>query len=313
MIPARDCLEFEMLSVGTARLRTARFAADPARTARGARGVCVLLNGQTEFVEKYFEVIDELRGRGFAVATLDWRGQGGSGRLVPDAPLRVHIDDFAEYDADLSAFMDKIVAPMLDGRQRPIAVAHSMGGHILLNYLSRNPQRFAAAAFSAPMLMFSTRGQPRWLVRAITCAMMLLGQRKDGVWGMASRDPLTMTFERQIVTSDPARFQRTQDFLKRHPDLRTCGPTWGWVTAADRSIAHFTAQGFAEKISTPVLIVAAGRDRIVITEAAQRFAARMPACVYQAIEDAEHEILMERDELRSQFWRAFDGFIERLP
>ena len=43
-----------------------------------AAGVCVLLNGQTEFIEKYFEVIDELRGRGFAVATMDWRGQGGS-------------------------------------------------------------------------------------------------------------------------------------------------------------------------------------------------------------------------------------------
>jgi len=72
MIPARECLESEKLDVGPVRLRTARVAADPAQP---ARGVCVLLNGQTEFIEKYFEVIDELRGRGFAVATLDWRGQ----------------------------------------------------------------------------------------------------------------------------------------------------------------------------------------------------------------------------------------------
>jgi len=141
--------------------------------------------------------------------------------------------------------------------------------------------------------------------------MMMLGHGKDGVWGMASRDPLTMTFARQIVTSDRARFQRTQDFLKTHPDLRTFGPTWGWVAAADRSIAHFTVQGFAENISTPALIMGAGRDRIVISEAARRFAARMPACVYQTIENAGHEILMERDELRSQFWRAFDAFIDR--
>src|ERR1043165_5844405 len=53
-------------------LRGVRFDADPAIP---FRGVCVLLNGQTEFIEKYFEVIDELRGRGFAVATMDWRGQ----------------------------------------------------------------------------------------------------------------------------------------------------------------------------------------------------------------------------------------------
>jgi len=297
-----------MLGAGAAQLRTARFAADPARP---ARGVCVLLGGQTEFIEKYFEVIDELRGRGFAVATLDWRGQGGSGRLVPDAPLRVHIDDFAEYDADLSAFMDRIVTPMLSGDRRPIAVAHSMGGHILLNYLSRNPRRFAACAFSAPMLMYSTRGQPRWLVHVITTIMMLLGRGKDGVWGMEGRDPLTMTFERQIVTSDRARFRRTQDFLKRHPELRTCGPTWGWVAAADRALARFAAPGFAERISTPALIMGAGRDRITVSEAARRFAMRMPACVYQAIEDAEHEILMERDELCGQFWQAFDAFIAK--
>ena len=49
-------------------------------------GTCVLLNGQTEFIEKYFEVIDELRGRGFAVATMDWRGQGGSGRMTAGQP-----------------------------------------------------------------------------------------------------------------------------------------------------------------------------------------------------------------------------------
>lgn len=299
-----------MLDVGAARLRTARFAADPARP---ARGLCVLLNGQTEFIEKYFEVIDELRGRGFAVAALDWRGQGGSGRLVPDAPLLVQINDFAEYDADLSCFMDRIVAPMLSGNERPIAVTHSMGGHILLNYLDRNPQRFAAAAFSAPMLMFSTRGQPRWLVRAVTSAMMLLGHGKDGVWGIAGRDPLTMTFDRQIVTSDRKRFQRTQDFLRLHPELRSSGPTWGWVAAADRALARFALPGFAEKISTPALILGAGRDRIVVTEATRRFAARMPACVYQAIENAEHEILMERDELRGQFWRAFDAFMDRHP
>src|ERR1700742_224111 len=98
MIPARDCFEPEFLEVAGFRLRAARFSADPDRA---ARGVCVLLTGQTEFIEKYFEVIDELRGRGFAVAALDWRGQGGSGRLVPDNPLKGHIQDFADYDADL--------------------------------------------------------------------------------------------------------------------------------------------------------------------------------------------------------------------
>ena len=44
-------------------------------------GTVCIFPGRSEFIEKYFEVVGELRRRGFAVAVLDWRGQGGSGRL----------------------------------------------------------------------------------------------------------------------------------------------------------------------------------------------------------------------------------------
>ena len=95
-----------------ARLRAARFASDPAGP---FRGVCVLLNGQTEFIEKYFEVIDELCARGYAVATMDWRGQGGSTRPLPD-PLKGHVGDYSEHDADLAALMEQLVTPMVAER-----------------------------------------------------------------------------------------------------------------------------------------------------------------------------------------------------
>ena len=302
MIPARDCFEPLTVMAAGMRLRAARFAADPAAA---ARGVCVLLNGQTEFIEKYFEVIDELRGRGFAVAALDWRGQGGSTHLIAQAPLKGHIDDFAEYDADLEAFLAQVVTPMLAGGDRAIALAHSMGGHILLRYLSRHPGRIKAAAFSAPMLMFSTRGQPAWLVRFVTWVMRGTGHGRDFVWGMAARDPLQMTFANQIVTSDAARFQRSKDFLMRHPDLRLAGPTWGWVAAAYRSIAGLGPKG----ITTPVLICGAGKDHVVVSAQTRRFTQAMPQARYLEIEGAEHEILMERDVFRARFWQAFDIFI----
>src|SRR5579864_9137617 len=70
-----------------ALLRTATFPAD---TTTSRNRICVLLNGQTEFIEKYFEVIDELRARGFGVVTMDWRGQGGSTRSLPN-PLKAHV------------------------------------------------------------------------------------------------------------------------------------------------------------------------------------------------------------------------------
>ncbi len=305
MIPARDCFEPVALLAAGAKLRAAVFAPDAAVT---RRGVCVLLNGRAEFIEKYFEVIDELRVRGLTVAALDWRGQGGSGRMVPDDPLKGHIDDFAEYDADLDALMGQVVTPMLAAAQCPIALAHSTGGHILLRYLNRHPERFAACAFSAPMLMFSTRGQPRWPVRLVTAVMVRAGRAREFVLG-GGRDPLTMTFDDQLVTSDRARFRRSQDLMVQHPELRLAGPTWGWVAAALRSIVRFAGKGYAETITTPVLICGAGHDRICVTDDTRRFARRMPRATYLEIEDAEHEILMERDVFRQRWWSAFDAFM----
>jgi lysophospholipase len=73
-------------------------------------------------------------------------------------------------------------------------------------------------------------------------------------------------------------------------------------------MARVLAPGFAEAIQTPVLIVGAGRDRIVHVEATRDFARRLPHGTYLELEDSEHEILMESDSIRARFWGAFDGF-----
>jgi lysophospholipase len=284
------------------RLRGARFAADPAAP---PRGVCVLLNGQTEFIEKYFEVIDELRRRGFAVATMDWRGQGGSQRFLGSDSRKGYVRDFAEYDADLAAFMDRIVAPM--GDARPIALAHSMGGHNLLRTLVRKPDAFAKAVLTAPMVAVSFRGYAAWTVRLVTALQNRLGRGQDWVWGMEGRDPHSMTFARQMVTSDEARFQRTQEILRAHPELRLAGATWAWLGAALRSMAWLKTQ--AAKITTPLLVIGAGADRIVLTAQTRAFTARLPNARYIEIAGAGHEMLMERDVFRAQWWQAFDAFI----
>ena len=270
------------------------------------RGVCVVLDGQTEFLEKYDEVIGELRARGFAVAILDWRGQGGSVRLVAN-PLKAHIGDFAEYDEDLSTFLEKIVKPMSE--KPPIALAHSMGGHILLRALHDRPNAFAAAVMTAPMLRARTRGYPAWLARAVCRFENAIGNSEQWVWGMDKRDPLAMEFEDNLVTSDLARFARAQAMVAEQPDIRLAGPTWGWLEAAYRSMARVTAPGYGEAIATPVLTVGAGKDRIVDTAAEREFARRLPNGTFLEFADAEHEIMMENDAIRARFWTAFDAFV----
>ncbi len=251
-------------------------------------------------------MIAELTGRGFAVATMDWRGQGGSVRALSDT-LKVHVGDFSEYDDDLATLMDQVVKPL--GAARVIALAHSMGGHILLRTLHAKPEAFACAVLTAPMIAISTRGQPGWLARAVTAAKNIGGTSPEWVWGMKERDPLRMTFADQIVTSDRARFARSQALLARMPDIRLAGPTWGWLEAAYRSMRRVDGPGYAEAITTPTLICGAGRDRICPTPAIKAFSLRMPHGGYVEFEDSEHEILMENDSVRARFWSAFDGFV----
>ena len=96
----------EFKSFDGTRIRFARWGAT-----RGRRlGTVCLFGGRGEYIEKFFEVIADLRRRGFAVATMDWRGQGGSERKLSN-PRKGHVWDFAEYDKDLSRFMKEVVLP----------------------------------------------------------------------------------------------------------------------------------------------------------------------------------------------------------
>ena len=105
---------------------TLRYARFPATSGRPLGTVC-LFQGRTECIEKYFEVVGDLRRRGFAVATLDWRGQGGSERRLRNR-RKGHIDSFEEYDRDLDAFIEQVALP--DCPPPYFALAHSTGGLI---------------------------------------------------------------------------------------------------------------------------------------------------------------------------------------
>ena len=305
MIPAAENFQPFLIDAGGVRLRAARFDAD------APHAICLLLNGQTEFIEKYFEVIDELRGRSLVVITFDWRGQGGSDRLLPD-PRKAHIADFADYDRDLEAVLRQTVLPLSAQQDVPvIAMAHSMGGEILIRRLHDVQNEFAAAILCAPMLGINSRGSPWWVVEKVSAYLNREGPSTEFVWGMAKRDQLTLPFSLQIVTSDPIRYARNQASLAANPELRLNGPTWGWLAAALHAIALTRSPGYAEAIQTPSLLFGAGRDRVCDTDAIRDFARRMPQAEFAEIKEAEHEILMERDVFRAGFWSHFDKFITK--
>ena len=127
-----------------AELRFARWA--PPANRKGT--VCVF-TGRSEQIEKYFETVRDLRDRGFAVAMIDWRGQGHSSRRLRD-PRKGYVRDFSDYEVDVETFVQQVVLP--DCPPPHFALAHSMGGAVMLRVAHAGKRWFDRMVLSAPMI-----------------------------------------------------------------------------------------------------------------------------------------------------------------
>jgi lysophospholipase len=270
--------------------------------------VC-LLQGRAEFIEKYFETVRELRSRGFAVATFDWRGQGLSQRALSD-PRKGHVGDFSEYELDLTAFMHEIVLP--DCPPPLFAIGHSMGGSVLMRISRQGSRWYDRAVLSAPMIeLAGVRGMR--LMKSTAKLMRYMGLGSAYVPGGSSTIQATGPYIGNPATSDPVRYARAKAVLEAEPALGVGSPTVGWANAAYRMMREFADPAYPSKIRQPLMLVAAGRDHVVSTAAIEDFAIRLRAGSHLIVAGSRHELMMEQDRYRQQFWAAFDAFVPGTP
>lgn len=263
----------------------------------------LILQGRTEFMERYGEAIGLLLARGFDVMAFDWRGQGGSQRLLPNF-RKGHVESFDDYGRDLEAILS--VAAQISSLKTRYALAHSMGGAILLNELSKGHIKIERGILSAPMIGLSMIRAPR-VAHLFANVFSALGFRGSYVPG--GNDNPFMNFEDNPLTSDPVRFGISRMIVAEAADLAIASPTIGWVKTSFDAMTRLQDPRTAQSISTPLLFVAGPEDRVTDTKATERFVANLQNGKLLKLEDAEHEILLERDALRHQFWQAFDEFV----
>jgi lysophospholipase len=281
-----------------------RFARWPAGDGKRRGTVCVF-PGRAEMIEKYFEVVSELRSRGFAVAVLDWRGQGGSARSLAD-PRKGHVGDFSEYQLDLDAFMKQIVLP--DCPPPYFGLAHSMGAANLLRAMHEERRWFDRVVLCAPMVDLRIKRWPT-VARYFTRFMSAIGLGHRYIPGGSAVAVTNRRFSGNPVSSDPVRYERIASIVEAESSLGLGSPTHSWISAAFRQIDEFAAPEYPAKLRQPILIIGAGDDRLVSTAAAEKFAIQLRAGAIIVIPGSRHEILIERNSIRSQFWAAFDAFI----
>lgn len=299
-VPFLESIEIARLKAADgARLRTAF-----ARPGGRCRGTVILLQGRAEYIEKYGEVFAELLDRNFAVAALDWRGQGGSERQVGN-PRKGHVEDFDDYLLDLEALLEEVSRR---GLPEPLhLLAHSTGGAIALLALARRQAPFTRAVLSSPLVALASI---RWPNASRVLARMLASSGMSTAFIPGGRR-ITIAdgpFEGNPLTSDPERFARMALWQKQEPRLAIGDPTIGWVDAAFEAMSRFEDDRFGHENRTPCLFVLAGADRVVDSRAAATLAKRMRGASAITLLGAKHEILMERGRIRQQFWTAFDAF-----
>ena len=287
----------------------ARIRYGHARPPGDVRGTVVLLTGFNEFAEKYFETARDFLDRGFAVWEMDWRGQGGSDRYYANRQ-KIGSAGFRADAADLHQFVAEIVTPEAD---RPIiAVTHSSSGQIILPLLHDHPEVFAAAVLSAPMFEIKTGAVPPWLARLL--ARLATGAGFGhlyipgaGDWSSES----DANFQGRTTSNDAARAGLRHQWLSARPDLRTGGATFAWLDAAFRSLAETRPETYLQAITTPLVIGSPKQDDYVEPAAHRRACAILPACEIIDFPEARHELFMETDRIRDEWFAAIEDFLAR--
>jgi len=285
-------------------LRFARWAPPP-----GRKGTVVVLQGRAEFIEKYFETIRDLRARGFAVTTFDWRGQGLSDHALSDRH-KGYVRNFSNYITDLEAVMEQVVLP--DCPPPIFALAHSMGAAVAIRACYDGSRWFERIVLSAPMIALAS-GRLLRVAGPLARLMRYIG--RGGAY-VPTGDAAVTGSERfigNVLTSDPVRYARNAAVLEQEPTLGLGAPTVAWADAALRQMNLFAEPSYPASIRQPILMVAAGRDEVVSTPAIETFGHNLLAGRHLILAGAKHEILQEQDRYRMQFWAAFDAFVPGTP
>jgi len=274
------------------------------------KGTVCLFNGRGECIEKYFETISDLLSRKFAVATMDWRGQGGSGRMLAN-PRKGFVDGFEDYDADMAKFMHQVVLP--DCPAPHFGLGHSTGAHILLRVARTRSAWFERLVLVSPLLELAPYGVPQAVLCRLAEAMAFLGFGSMYVPGASDSPQESVPLRYSWLTKDPFRHARNFKIVEQAPQLALGGATVQWFFAACCSMAELARPEFPQTIGIPLLMFGATNDRLVSLRAMERLALQLKSGSLLQIAGSQHEILMERDPIRGEFWAAFDAFVPGTP
>ena len=265
-------------------------------------GTIFLQQGHNEFIEKYYETIQEFIDRGYSVICFDWRGQGMSERMI-DNINKSYITDFKRHDKDLEKILKEIIDPFFS---KPlIGIGHSMGGCLMLSAFHSHPTKFTHGILSSPMLGFKNEN----FLRTASSIMNFFKKDTDYLIGSKPNMGIETPFKENDLTSDKERYKRTQMLVRKRPSIRLWGVTNSFAKAVNKRFKIIRKKNWAEKIDTNILIINSLNDKVVFSKKTIEMSKRLKNCDLINFDNCEHEIFMEKDIYRDILWNKIDNFL----
>jgi len=212
----------------------------------GSLGRVLMIHGYAEHSARYDRTVDLWLDRGLTVARFDLRGHGCS-----EGP-RGHVQRFEQYIGDVAALLQHLDSdPAWRGGGRPALFGHSLGGLIATHAAASFGDRVCGVALSSPFYA---------LVLPVSAPLRLLarvaGRLAPGIRQQSGLKGEDLTHDAELARTydtDPLRFGHA---------------TAGWFVEVQR--AQRDLVDVAPRLRAPVLLLAAGDDRVASTDAARR-------------------------------------------
>jgi lysophospholipase len=266
------------------------------------KGTILLQQGHNEFIEKYYETIEEFIERDFSVIAFDWRGQGMSDHQINDVH-KAYINDFDRHDQDLKYILNEVIK---DNFPKPlIGIGHSMGGCLMLSAFHNHPGFFSKGILSAPMLGFKNE---RFL-KAASSIMNIFRKDTDYLLGSKPNMGKETPFNENDLTSDRKRYQRALELVRKRPSIRLWGVTNAFAKAVNKRFKTIRKKNWVEEINTEILIINNIKDRVVDSKKTKEVTKRLVNKKIIEFYETEHEIFMEKDNYRKKLWNSIDNFL----
>lgn len=275
-----------------------------------SRGSVLFMTGRADFYEKYLETFHNYREQGWNVTSVDWRGQGLSGRCAADRHVG-HISDFSIWVDDLAHFF----ADWQASHPGPhVVIGHSMGGHLVMRTLVEQRINPDAVILSAPMLAPAGGGTPAWAAQLSAKFMCLFGKSEQAAWKPVE-NPLDPEETRQrLLTHDVIRYADEFFWFRDRPDVRLGPASWRWVERAYASARTLQKHPIKlHKVKTPLLFLATSADELVDNAVIEFAHQLLPNSELKLFgEECGHEIYREEDKVRDEALRASFAFLDKV-